>query len=141
MHIRLKYEMPLIVEKNSLQVHRGKPCLDLGFPRWVGVSVAVGNHHQIHSLPDELQEWHVLQLLLSFSTAFFSCALASLCCSTILLGWSTTLSSQASCSVFSLSLNCSFVWSLNIHQACTMDTQRNHVQMAQYHFLTLVVMA
>ena len=63
MHIRLEDEMPPIVETNSLQVHRGKPGLGLGLPRWVGEGVAVGDHHQLHSLPDELQEWHVLQLL------------------------------------------------------------------------------
>jgi hypothetical protein len=43
MHIRLEDEMPPIVETNSLQVHRGKPSLGLGLPRWVGEGVAVGD--------------------------------------------------------------------------------------------------
>ncbi len=62
-HLRLEDEVPPIVKTNSLQVGWGKPSLGLGLPRRIGEGLAVGNHHQLYSLPDELQQWHVLHLL------------------------------------------------------------------------------
>ncbi len=60
---RLEDEMPPVVKPNSLQVGWGKPSLSQGLPRRIGEGLAVGNHHQLYSLPDELQERHILHLL------------------------------------------------------------------------------
>ncbi len=62
-HLRLDDEMPPIVKPNSLQVLWGKPSLGLGLPRRIGEGLAVGDHHQLDRLPDELQQRHVRHLL------------------------------------------------------------------------------